>query len=416
MTHYKYYAYWFFLSLILMWGGLVSANDNFPNWTIKGFGTLGMSQSDTRQLSFYRERSSKKQTIDSWQWQTDSRLGIQLDVDITDTTHATVQWVGRDHMGSFFEQNLDWAFLRWSPTSDIDIRVGRLGFDSFLLAEYRNVGYAYPWIRPPHEFYANVPLSHFDGVDIKKSLSLANGYLSLKVYAGYSSLFADFAGAELDGPLAGGNIVYESTNWQIKAGYTFIKLMDEQPFMEDDLAYLALDEADIPGIQSKFAPLVSIKNSHFHFLTLGTSYDDGKWLAHAEVSYMGTEDIVHNDTTSAYLSVGRRISNVTLYSIFGASYGDQRNISVPKAAVVGNAEVEQIRDYWDGLVNIKGVDQKSISVGLRWDFYPKVAFKAQASHFWLADQSEGWLWGVNDIDNKAPSSINVVSFGLDFIF
>ena len=409
----------YFLILILFTSTTAGADDQYPNWSFKGFGTIGLIRTDTDKLGFYRERSQEKSVEDAWKLHTDSRLGLQIDVDINDNLHSTIQWVGREHSGNFIEQNLDWAFFRWSPDRDIDIRIGRMGFDSFLLSEYRNVGFAYPWMRPPHEFYANVPVSHFDGADIKKSISLANGYLSLKAYAGYSSLFEEFASFELDGPLAGANIVYEFKNWKIKAGYTFIKLAKEQPFLEMDLMYLDEDEEVFPGITDKFAPLLSIKGSHFHFITIGTEYDNGTWLVHAEASYMNSEDnIFYHDISNAYLSIGRRFSNVTLYSLFGISESSQADIKMPAESpfFIDDPYVEELREYWLSIMNGNGADEKSVSIGLRWDFHPKVAFKVEWDHFWAVNGATGLLWSQNDFDIDPPDTVNVLSFGIDFIF
>jgi hypothetical protein len=91
-----------------------------------------------------------------------------------------VQWVARNHAGAFFEQNLEWAYLRWRPWNDLDLRVGRLGLDVFLLSDYRNVGYAYPWMRPPQEFYAPLFPYHLDGADIAQRFHLGEGFLTLK--------------------------------------------------------------------------------------------------------------------------------------------------------------------------------------------------------------------------------------------
>ena len=101
-----------------------------------------------------------------------------------------------------------------------------MGFDAFLLSNYRNVGFAYPWMRPPHEFYANIPITHYDGIDIKQSFSLDNGdFLSLKAYAGYTStqLSEDYYDAEIEGPMVGANVIYETGNWRFRTGYTYIR-------------------------------------------------------------------------------------------------------------------------------------------------------------------------------------------------
>lgn len=111
------------------------AEDSYPGFTVKGFGTLGASGTDTSRFRFRRDIKQSSGVDNRWGIDTDSRLGLQLDVDINQSWHATAQWVARNNTGDFFEQNLDWLFLRWRPVDDLDIRLGRLGFDVFMLSE-----------------------------------------------------------------------------------------------------------------------------------------------------------------------------------------------------------------------------------------------------------------------------------------
>lgn len=111
--------------MILLSGTIPAlAKDSYPDFTIKGFGTMGASGTDTDRLAF---RSDIKQTpgvTKSWGFDTDTRMGLQVDADINKSWHAMTQWVARNATGDFLEQNLDWAFLRWRPRDDLDIRAG----------------------------------------------------------------------------------------------------------------------------------------------------------------------------------------------------------------------------------------------------------------------------------------------------
>ena len=157
------------------------------DWSFKAFGTLAAIGTDNDNIGFRRDYTQDYGANSHWGLGTDSRLGLQLDADFSREFHAAVQWVARNHAGNFIEQNLEWAFLRWRPRDDLDLRLGRLGFDAFLLSDYRNVGYAYPWMRPPSDFYGPLFTYHFDGADLARRFSLGEGYLTLKAYAGHSN-------------------------------------------------------------------------------------------------------------------------------------------------------------------------------------------------------------------------------------
>ena len=394
------------------------AGDFSPQWSIKGFGSLSIVGTDTNTIGFYRDRSQAHSIKDSWGVTPDSRLGLQLDVNFNQTLQMTLQWVARDHAGDFFEQNLEWAFLRWRPLSDLAIRVGRLGTDVFLSSDYRNVSYAYPWMRPPHEFYGTIPIYHYDGFDIAKRYTINNGYLTLKMFAGYSTnqIISNPGNALFDfnAPVAGGNLTYEYSNWRTKLSYVFVHPLTDTPGFNETSTLLnnPLINLGLPGI-SELTPYLTSKHTNMHFMSIGGTYDDGIWLAQAEVAYLHTDTPLFPSLTSAYLSLGRRISSVTLYTLFGIAHTFDNNIDVPNP-VLPSPEFQDIHDSVDIFLNQNGINQKSISLGVRWDVYSNIALKAQWSHFWLGDNG-AQLWQKFKTE-QTPSQVNVWSFGFDFIF
>lgn len=405
----------FFLLLMIKFTA-VNADEGM-RWSIKGFGTFSVAGTDTDEVGFYRSITQTKYLTDSWGVTTDSRLGLQVDVDINRSFHATIQWVARDHIGNFFEQNLDWAFLRWNISDTTNIRVGRLGADLFLLSDYRNVGYAYPWIRPPHAFYAGFPVYHFDGFDLSHQIYFNDDVLSLKFFTGYSFTQLNshsIAGVvDLGSPVVGGSIKFESGSWTTRAGYSYLRIITEFPNEQLlDILNNPLVNLAIPGI-NKLSPLFSIKDTNIHYYSLGAAYDDGTWLAQAELSYVDTETVYFPDTLNAYLSVGRRFSNVTLYTLFGISHSFQKDIFVP-SPVFPSPQLEQLQQVVNTIVNKNGIDEKSISLGARWDVYPNIALKTQWSHYWLSANG-AYLWHDGSSLEKAIQ-VNVLSFGIDFIF
>ena len=410
------------LRLILIISLLVFSSANYAdedddiNWSIKGFGTLGLAGTDTRALGFYRERS-ETQDAKAASFTTDSRLGLQLSADFNPSLNATVQWVARDHAGNFFEQNLDWAFLRWNIDKDTTLRLGRLGADAFLLSDYRNVGYAYPWMRPPHEFYASLPVYHFDGMDINKKISVSDGALSLKLFGGYSFSQYSVQSVGLINtkiPLIGSNIGYESGNWNFRASYIFsnFKLDSTASELKKTLNNITSNNS-IP-FNPPIRNYLSInKNSNIQFYTLGAAYDDSIWLVQGEADYVNSDNKVINNIASAYLSIGRRFSTVTLYSLYGFSKSFSNSIAITEP-LLDDPNLAKISTNVNQTLNQNNIDEQSVSVGLRWDFYTNMAFKTQLSHYWLGRDGKD-LW-QKPIMESSPNNVNVWSVGVDFIF
>jgi hypothetical protein len=406
------------ISCFLVLFNISHANDFSPQWSIKGFGSLSVVGTDSDAIGFYRDRSQAQSIQKSWGVTPDSRLGLQFDASFHAALQMTVQWVARDHAGDFFEQNLELAFLRWHAANDLDIRAGRMGTDVFLSSDYRNVSYAYPWMRPPHEFYGTIPIYHYDGFDITKRYAINNGYLTIKMFTGYSTnqLISNPGNKLFDfnAPVAGGNLTYEYSHWHSKLSYVFVHPLTDTPGFDQASALLSapLTNDALPGI-SKLVPYLTTKHTDMHFISLGGAYDDGIWLAQVEAAYLHSDSPLFPAQTSAYLSIGRRFSSITLYTLFGIAHTFNKNIEVPNS-VSNKPEFQMIHDIFNGFLNQNGIDEQSISLGIRWDMCSNIALKAQWSHFWLGSNG-AQLWQKFDA-TSIPNKVNVWSFGFDFIF
>lgn len=389
------------------------------DWTLKGFGTLAGVGTDTNRIGFRRDFTQDAYATRDWAWDVDSRLGVQLDLDFHNPFHVTVQWVARNHAGNFFEQNLEWAFLRWRPNDVLDLRLGRIGTDAFMLSDYRNVGYAYPWMRPPHEYYATLIPYHFDGGDIAWRLPLEDdSLLTLKGSVGYSltqveSPYTANPATDLNLFMFAANLNYESGNWRTHLGYVQTQALSNIPYpgvsaiLRNPLVSLFWPEAR--ALESR----LSIQGKQLHYGTLGVAYDDGTWQIQSEASYIGSPDLpVMANMLAGYLSVGRRFGHVTVYGLygFGQSLDAREKLSDPLAQIPALVD---LKNGAENLLNNARVDQQSASLGLRWDVYENIALKAQWSHFWLGRQGT-FLW--TDPEQPTPLNVNVWSMGVDFVF
>jgi hypothetical protein len=389
------------------------------DWTLKGFGTLAGIGTDTKRLGFRRDFTQDASATRDWTWDIDSRLGVQLDLDFRNPFHIAVQWVARNHAGNFFEQNLEWAFLRWRPNDTLDLRLGRIGADAFMLSDYRNVGYAYPWMRPPHEYYATLIPYHFDGGDITWRLPLEDdSLLTLKGSVGYSltQVESPYTGNPPDDMnlfMFAGNLTYESGDWRTHLGYVQAEALSDIPYqgvsaiLQNPLVSLLWPEAH------NLAGRLSIQGKQLHYGTLGVAYDDGLWQVQSEASYIGSSNLpVMTNMLAGYLSVGRRFGHLTVYGLygFGESLDAPEKLADPLAPVPALLD---LKDAAENLLNYARVDQQSASLGLRWDVYENIALKAQWSHFWLGRHGT-FLW--TNPEPPTPLNVNVWSMGVDFVF
>jgi hypothetical protein len=92
-------------------------------------------------------------------------VGVQLTAKFTNKLSALVQVVSHNNYDNSFTPTLEWANISYAFTPDVNLRVGRIELPTFLASDYREVGYANPWVRVPPELYDVVPITNSDGVD-----------------------------------------------------------------------------------------------------------------------------------------------------------------------------------------------------------------------------------------------------------
>ena len=403
--------------IVFAHSGLAFAEINDSIFSFKGFGTLAITGTDTDALGFRRDTSTGHGANKSWSIPTDSRLGLQIDAHFNDDFSATAQWVLRDRSGQFFEQNLDLAFLRWDVSPELFIRLGRVSPDVFMLTDHRNVGYAYPWMRPPHEFYGQIPIYHYDGLDITHKLALHGGFLTVKLFGGYThnqiSSFVENETIEQGGTIFSGSAVYMKGDWTSRLSYSQFEVTHDSSDLNLLRQTLTNPAVNLvwPGVQS-LAPRIQTIGTIARFSEIGAAYDDGIWLAQAEASYIDTDSPFFPSMASGYFSLGRRFSSLTLYGLLGIGKSLNSKTNIPQLLFPDPNLVVAQKSLDQALNN--NIDEKSLSLGLRWDFSTNMALKLQWSHFWLGrNGTQNW---ITNPQQSAPEEVNVFSTGIDFVF
>ncbi|MFN4291867.1 MAG: hypothetical protein ACK4E7_13445 [Permianibacter sp.] len=401
---------------LLLASGLVIADES-PDVRFSGFATLAVVHNSSDRLGYRSNSGQDLYAIDGdYETRTDSRLGLQWNLQWNPQFDAAVQLVldqsARDH----HSDALDWAFVRWRPQDGDEFRVGRLGFDVFMLSDYRQIAYTYPWTRPPLDFYSLIALHSIDGVDYQHRFDGENGTLFAKVFAGTSHYHAPLRSGDFSvdlAPVIGFTLLFERDAWKARLSRTQLRFASEaqtRPLVEalQDAALLWPDA-------NALANELYIEDSDYRYRALGVSYDDNTWLLQAELAELeGERDLVPSGK-QAYLSLARRFDTLTPYLLFGWARPEHSAVSadLPETLPPGLLPAfSLLRDQTVELLNRPRVDQDSIGIGLRWDFRSRMALKLQCDRFRVHDNGSG-LWHP---DYAEPDTTTVVSVALDLLF
>ncbi len=154
-----------------------AANDYLE---ISGFLTTAVTYGDNETFTKYNHH------IDTDEFalaSNDNRIGIQIDANITDNMRLTTQLLARSPDNNY-NLIVNWAYVDFTIAKQINAHVGKYKIAQFLVSDYAEVGYAYPWIRPPQEVYGTNPMISLSGIDLFFRQPLGSVDLLLQVYYG----------------------------------------------------------------------------------------------------------------------------------------------------------------------------------------------------------------------------------------
>lgn len=402
------------LAALLLAGGAAHATD--PDelaWTFGGFGTAAVSYSDNRQADFSSSvlKATGAGNTDAWSPHVDSRLGAQLGVIVNKQWSGVVQVISEQRLDRSYRPIVEWANLKYQATPDLALRVGRISLPIFLAADYRKIGYAYPWARTPVEVYGAIPISNSDGVDVSyrwragdvKFLSQAfAGGTNLNLGDGYKVKARKLSGVSSTaerGALSGRVSFFSSEVTINLADQLFAGLGQFGPHGEALVRRYAIDR------------------KRFNALTVGATYDPGNWFAMAEVGRFNTHSYFGKSLT-VYSSAGYRFGAFTPYIAFAGAKARSptRDPGLPLEGLPPAlaAPAHQLNEGLNYLLMSVAV-QNTTSAGVRWDLRRNLALKLQYDRVRPGEHSRGTLFNVQPGFAARPR-VNLASAVLDFVF
>ena len=126
---------------------ILAASVAAPVWadvTINGFASIkaGMTTGSDESLYGYDK------DID---FKNESLFALQIKSDLGEKLSITGQLVGRGSKD--FDVGFEWAFLTYQLADNMHINAGRLRTPFFKFSDFKDVGYAYDWLRVPQGVY-----------------------------------------------------------------------------------------------------------------------------------------------------------------------------------------------------------------------------------------------------------------------
>ena len=385
--------------------------DEGPVLQWHGFATLGAEHTDTNFDGRFARDASQVPGAQGTQLRPDSRVGIQANWVLNPQVELVAQAVLKDRPHTAKSGDiLEWAFASVRPSPDVNLRVGRMGMDLFLISDHHNVGYAYTPARPPVDFYGLLSVNPLDGIDVTRSWQTNDASWKLKGFTGRSSFdvdrrrgqFSNVSGLVLSRESGGltvrGTLARGRLNLAAIPGYDLarngldqLSKLPFQPVAQQARDLLA--DFDLARIRARYT-------------ALGVSYDHQGWVLAAEwMRTQASSSIVQGQ--AAYVTVGHRWGSVLPYVGLSRSRSGTRE---PRSTPAWG-QAQWLGETATGLFNSARIDQRTQTVGVRWDFANQASLKFQHDVVTVGSVGTG-LWHGRSTGGRA----RVTSVILECVF
>jgi hypothetical protein len=404
-----------FLSLSLLASSLLlgGAACAAPTWSLSGFGTIGAVHSSERDADYTSSvmKANGAGATRSWSPDVDSRLGAQLDLRADRQWSAVLQVVSEQGLDNSYRPRVEWANLKYQATPELALRFGRIALPMFLTADYRKVGYAYPWVRPPVEGYGALPFTSSDGVD-------ATLRWSAGPVRNASQLFFGRTDVPLIAPLRaqGRRIVGISNTSDWGTLSVRANLMSAEITTGIGSELFEGFDADGP-LGAAITRRYAIDHKHASVASIGMNVDPGRWFVMAEASRARSESLL-GATRSAYVSAGLRMNAFTPYlSVSRVRAASATSDPGLPTAGLPPALAGQIAQLNGGLNLLLATipQQTTRAAGLRWDLAANAALKLQYDRVTPHAGSRGTLINLTP-GFRSGRTAHVASVALDFVY
>jgi len=169
------------LSVLGLMCGLAAPAISLAEVDISGYLTFAATYgSNDDDVSYYNELANTNH------WNFDSRMnhvGIQFYSALTDNVSVTAALTAEGGQ-SDYNVKPEWAYGTYQFNTDWGLRMGRFKGPFYMVSDYRDVGYAYPWVRPPEEVYSTNPIKSINGLDLVFLKTVNNVSYLLEIYGG----------------------------------------------------------------------------------------------------------------------------------------------------------------------------------------------------------------------------------------
>lgn len=391
-------------------------------WDVSGFASFGAGMVNKKDLTFMDYNGD-------WSFDSDTMIGVQGMVTPTERLSVTTQVVTRGYdidSEESYQPDIEWFFVSYDLSAETRVRAGRLRTPHYLFSESLEIGYSYPWARPPCDMYVFFlnPFSNYDGADVTWQSSVGDVETELKGFAGRMSgnfLGIDIHVSRIVGVVASAHTEALTLRYGVNFNRTDLTLPNGELAVNGFETAAALDPQTFGGISASFYD----DNEQFQYHAGGFQWEPGQWSVIAEkFLFLGPDSGFSLDSRGWYVSIGRQIGDWMPYTVFGEyrTRMDSRVLHDIKDTYEVYPEgmggvfdaLDELRSGALKSLRDRNVAQRSNTLGVRWDFHPRADLKLEFQYFDFLTHSTGHMLPADE-SNK-PSDAVSTTIIMDVVF
>jgi len=352
--------------------------------SVSGYASLAGTYTDSESpsgtpVSYYYELAEDYPQFDT----EDTDIGLQFSATVSDQVDMTVVLHAQGG-ASNYNIETQWAYASYHFNEALELRMGKYKGPFYMISDYKDVGYAYPWVRPPLEVYSTNPIEALSGLDLIWQKNVGDLRYLFEVYAGNGTHTAKIIPevATGYGVPVGTTVDFETPK---SRGVNFSVSGDAASFR---LAYYVTD------VNANLGPGATISNIPGAFGAAGFTVDWNDLVVYSEYIIRNTDDTplmqsAFPDQKAYYMTLGYRIGEFLPYVTYAKI--DEGDFKSPVAQV-----------------------QDSVALGLRAEVGDASAVKFEVMNVNPQKNSAGSSYGLFDAGTVVDGNVYTVTF--DTIF
>ncbi len=330
----------------------------------------------------------------------ESKLALQANSNLGDGLSVTAQAIARG--SDDFNLRMEWAYISYDFGESSRVNVGRLRIPFFMYSDSLDVGYTYPWIRPPETVY-DLFFSSMEGVSVQFNNPIGSWDSSLQLFGGREKDILKFDANVIDvnvKNLAGAAFTMSNDWLSLRSVYINAKTTF-------DSTTLTVVENTLKQVGfNKQANEFAVRDDKTQFMGLGFKAEKGGWFLASEATSIKIFNSFVGDQKSAYISVGKNIDKMMYILTYEHEHDIAKEGITAGIPYPTGTALDALTAGAAAAAASSQLEHTTTTFGVVYNFHPAASFKVDyAIRNYKTDQSQ-----------KVAGSSSVLRFSIDTVF